>query len=206
MKKSKELLLHKGILIGIGVLLIYGIAVATIGGSFWDKVAQYTADRVEIPVLSEEPLIGALTSPDIQSLYLSVNGIRDNFFRVPLIQGSSTICSAVSPVGTSTLIYGVISIKTSTTTIAYYDIARATNNNTATTTTLGSTQNVVANGYTVIVASTSPATANLLIPGSVIGGSQYYVNVKGSFGDSSGTTAPNMAPVGYCQFVFREID
>ena len=66
-----------------------------------------------------ERIVGAISSPDIQSSYLSVNGLTHEYRRESLTLSTTTVCALKSPAATSTLLYGSMAMTRSATGTAY---------------------------------------------------------------------------------------
>ena len=127
----------------LGAVLVVVIVIATIGAYMFPKVQQ--------------PL-GALSSPDIQSSYLSVNGVSRWYESRSLNQASTTICAMKSPTATSTLVSGSVKLTTGTTTAIALELAKSTSFAATTTrisyAVLGAGEQVT---LTAFVASTTAA-------------------------------------------------
>lgn len=157
----------------------------------------------------EKQSLGALSSPDISSPYLSFGGVRRWAARGSLNQASTTLCSITSPVGTSTLVSAPFSVTTGTSTAMSIEIAKSTTSNTATTTRLAYT--IIAAGDRITVdgaitaTSTEADTQGILRSkdaNNLVFGSQQNLNFKiGGIGLSP--TANSF--VGSCQGVFEQV-
>ena len=123
----------------IGVALVAVLIIATIGGYYFPKVL---------------PPFGAVSSPDIQSSYLSVDGLVHEYRRTVLTQATTTVCALKSPSATSTLVYGNMTMVNAATGTAYtMGFVKSPNTGTSTT--------AVSGAGTTKFATTSPA-ANAL--------------------------------------------
>jgi len=80
-----------------------------------------------------ERIVGAVSSPDVQSSYLSVNDVRSWYESRSLNQASTTICSMKSPSATSTLVSGSVKLTTGTTTAIALELAKDTTPSATTT-------------------------------------------------------------------------
>lgn len=150
------------------------LAVVVIWGSFFAPVQNS---------INETTHVGSVASPDINSPYYSVGGVRTwKQHSGVLNQASTTICSIQSPVSTSTLVYADLQLTTGTTTTILIDLAKD-NTFAATTTKIGSSYTVTGGAYATIVGSTTPSTSAgsdslLFSPGQ-------YFNVK--YGGAQGS-------------------
>jgi hypothetical protein len=193
MKNQKTLVVFVAILIIIATL---------VGVSYPKTPADISVDRIVSEVKSKLNL-GALTSPDIQSSYLSVNGSRTWYNRVPVRTASSTLCTIKSPAATSTIAHASVALTTTASYVTQYLLGHDNTGNNATTTSLGSIMAVAANAKLVYVAS---STVNDLFTGITNYGSvppNSFVN----FNLSTSTTGASAtyAPAGYCHVDFREL-
>ena len=140
--------------------------------------------------------LGAMPGPVITSPCLTINGVNTCYKSLGLARGTSTPCAIKSPSATSTLMVGSISFTTATTIASFIEIGRATNP-TATTTKIGDSFTIAANGTATMIASSSGSSvaneAATKFPPNT-----YFV-VKMGLG--TGLTAN---PVGKCQAVFVE--
>lgn len=119
------------------------------------------------------PSFGSLTSPDIASRYLSVNDSTTYYNAVPLKvattttasanRSTNTICSILSPVATSTLVFGSTSFTYSTTSASEIGMGIGGTNPYATTTAIGTVNKIAANGKITLIASSTPATGTAVI-------------------------------------------
>lgn len=82
-----------------------------------------------------ESKLGALTGPDLFVPYLAINEVKSYYTRVPFSQGTSTICSVLSP-ATTTLSRAKVSLTTATTSDLYVNVGRGTGSEDFGTTTL----------------------------------------------------------------------
>lgn len=117
--------------------------------------------------------VGAVSSPDVQSPYLTVGGVRTWFGSMNIRTSSTTICSFQSPVSTSTLTFADVQFLTGSSTALQFDIARDTSPS-ATTTKIGTSWTLSAGSFGTIVASTSPSAldSTLIFPPNT------YLNIK----------------------------
>ena len=143
----------KYVLIGLGVLIILGL------GMYYPK---------NNPVIQQVTEYVGGNSNYIGDCYNN-NGVEECYYRTPLNFASSTICSIKSPLATSTLLFGSVTLTTGTTTAFIIDIARAAKTNTtATTTLLDATLNVPTTGLGTFLASTTPIANIIFAPGQYL--------------------------------------
>lgn len=173
------------------VLIVMAIIAIGAYGLLKESPKQVSVDEVVKQVKAE---LGSVSGPDIQSSYLSVNGVTRHFNSVQLTQGSTTLCAIKSPNATSTLVSGAINFSRGTTTASIVEMAKSTTF--ATTTLLIGTYPIPANQLATIVASTTPLTQGTY----VFGPNQYFV-VKWAV-DNGGYGAGTV-PTGLCQATFE---
>lgn len=168
-------------------VLTVGVASSLFLGITNKQSVEFLADR-PAPVQVRET-VGAITSPNIPSTYLSWNGVTLNHRRTDTLTAATTTpCALQSPTeATSTLVYASVRLTTSSTTATRVVLAKSTSFN-ATTTELAA-RDVAANNQLTLVATTSPSTMDNLVfaPG------QYLVmGIQGAGGTAG------LAPVGVC--------
>lgn len=156
----------------VAIVLTCGVAFATLH-----------TEKVEAPSTS----LGAVSSPDIPSPYVSWGGVRNWAGHTDVLANASTTCSIQSPAATSTLDYASISFVTASTSALQIEFGSDTTGF-ATTTRIGNLLTLAASSQGTFVASTTNAANSPLIfaPNT-------YMNVKIG-GGGVGTTA-----VGNCQ-------
>lgn len=88
--------------------------------------------------------LGALSSPDIPSPYISVGGLSMYSRRSPMVAATTTLCAIQSPASTSTLVMAGFQITTGTGTAATIDIGTSTTAF-STTTNLSAANSIAAN-------------------------------------------------------------
>lgn len=142
------------------------------------------------------PVFGALTGPDISSPYLSINGIRRTYSRMPFSQATTTPCRFQQPAGKAYLEFAVANITTATTTsTGVWTIATSTASVPfATTTPLLTAFSIAPNSSTTIVLV---GTTTVGVTGRSWGGTDWLV-----FGVSGapGTNYTNgFTYQGYCE-------
>lgn len=136
----------------IKVVLSVAVVIA-IAGSYMFPQVQRIVERQ----------IGSVSSPDIQSDYLTVNGLRTESRSLAFGVGTTTPCVVRAPIdATSTLAYASLSItnasSTATTWAVGKDIATTYANGEAATTTVLTQFPALASGaFGTMVASTSPS-------------------------------------------------
>lgn len=147
----------KNILIGVvGVILGCGATLA-----------------VYHPTPTVQPKVGAISSPDIPSPYLSWGGVRSWAGHTDILANASTSCSFQSPNATSSLDYASFTIGASTTANAIIIEMGVANDPNSTTTLIGTKYSLAASNQVTVVASTSNATG----AGIVFAPNQYF-NIK----------------------------
>lgn len=135
-------------------------------------------------------------SPDLYSPYFNINGVKNFYNSVGLVQATTTICSIKSPSATSTLGFASVQFETASTSATYVELGRATTRY-ATTTSIN-IYTVGASAKASIVASSTGSVAGnaTIFPPST------YFNVKTSW--ATAATALTV-PVGRCQAVFTQL-
>lgn len=105
-------------------LTIAGIVIALILGVF----AITKDSKVVQNITNNTPLekVGALSSPNIISPYLAVNGVREEYRRADFITSSTTLCRLDFPVGSSTPIYFGVNSGTGANVAIAYDVSTST--------------------------------------------------------------------------------
>lgn len=131
------------------ILIVSIVILVTVG------LVGFSLGRITSPQIQTQTQKFGGTSPDISSPYISVGGLRQWYAQTTnLIQASTTVCTLISPIATSTLEEASIFESVSSTTASDVDLGMSTNP-TATTTILGSAS-VAANGsFSIAVASTT---------------------------------------------------
>ncbi len=142
---------------------------------------------------------GSTASPDIQSPYYSVGGMRAWRQRSDsLVQATTTVCAIQSPPATSTLMFASLKLSVSSTTASTVTVAKAAT--AFATSTLMGTASVSANAQaTVVVSTTTPVLTSTIVVDPIItfAPSQYLV-----FGMAGGTG--NFSPTGDCEASWLE--
>lgn len=153
----------------------------------------FVAQRpVEVAVTAPEGTYGALSGPDIPSLYLkwgAGQGIRILPTANALTTGTTTVCSILSPAATSTLRSVGVQLTTSTTTSGVFTIAKGNHSNASTT--LIAQAPIVANAPLFLNGSTTADSIISIAPNT-------YINFSMSGG------AGTFSPVGVCHATFEE--
>lgn len=104
------------------------------------------------------PSFGSVTGPNIDSSYLSVNGVITEYRSQPMNQATTTVCALRAPTNaTSTLKAGIVSFRVSSTTASTVTIGKATTP--FATTTLIRTVSIAANGQSTFPIASTSATA-----------------------------------------------
>lgn len=142
----------------------------------------------------EKPL-GAVSSPDIPSPYISYGGLIHWANAVQLNTATNTLCSIQSPAATSTLVYASVFF-TSTTSPSLVQISKGTTISGTSTSALSSATPFAANQGGYVVASTSvDSLAGTLVfaPNQFLVVQQFGVAVPGT-----------MSPTGQCSAEFLQ--
>lgn len=116
--------------------------------------------------------VGAISSPDIPSPYLSWGGVRSWAGHTDILTNASTSCSFQSPNATSSLDYASITIASTTSNAIIIEMGVANDPN-STTTLIGTKYSLAASTMLTIVASTSNAAG----AGILFAPNQYF-NIK----------------------------
>jgi hypothetical protein len=156
------------------------VAGLTVGG----YIAGNNSKVVEVKpveVRTQVQSLGALTSPDIPSPYISVGAVQEWYAKQPsLTQATTTVCALESPSGTSTLQSFTIKLDVSSTTASRVTLAKAATPY-ATTTILAEAA-VSANAKSTLTATSTTMTE------LVFGPNQYaVVGMAGGIGTFSPT-------------------
>ncbi len=170
------------------IVAVIVVALAILGSIFLIGRGGSNTNPTPTPTVTP-PAPGAVSSADIFSPYLCVNGVCEFFNRKAFNQASTTICSIKSPNATSTLRRPAgVTMAVSTTSASILTIARAATPF-ATTTLIGSALGIAANAQANFVAST---TATQDASGAAIFPPNTYLNF--SLQGNPGT----YSPVGSC--------
>ena len=146
--------------------------------------------------VSNQP-VGAVSSPDINSPYMSFGGVRSWAGHTEsLTQATTTVCAIQSPAATSSLRFAGVRFTVSSTTAARITLAKALTYN-STTTSLG-VADLVAGAPATVIASTTGANFATLDGASTFGPNQWFV-----VGMSGGTGT--FSPTGSCSAQWTEI-
>lgn len=138
---------------------------------------------------------GSVTGPNIDSSYLSVNGVTTEFRGQRMYQATTTVCALRAPTNaTSTLRNGNVFFGVSSTTASTVTVAKATS--AFATTTLIRTVSIAANGLaTFPIASTSAVALSQAQADLTFAPGEYLVvGMAGGIGTFS--------PTGTCQAEF----
>lgn len=174
--------MNKNILSGIGIVAIIGLLLI---GAFKTQTVV-----VETP---KQPLSG-VSSPDIQSPYLTVGGVTHWYAHTEaLTQATTTVCALQSPAATSTMTSANITFVVSSTTATTITLARSPSAFSTTTypTNLG-TINIAANSIGTAIASTTGI--GIFTP------NQWFVV------SMAGGTAGTFSPTGVCQATWQQLN
>ena len=115
------------------------------------------------------PIFGAIASPDIQSPYISINGVRTSSYgrSETFIQSSTTLCSFEAPAATSTVanrnvsIYFEIASSTQATLLSVVRSQSPSGISTSTDTQIGNDIIIDTTGNLLVQASTTGITTNV---------------------------------------------
>lgn len=148
--------------------------------------------------------LGSIAGPDMPYSYIkwgAGNGVRVWPTAARLTQASTTVCSIISPLSTSTLESAGIKVDTASSTATILEIGQSSNP-TATTTLIGGTYHIAAGGQAFVQASTSPTSSTVFAPST-------YLVFKMQGGVTNGDTATaaqaaGFLPTGACQASFTE--
>lgn len=167
---NKSIILKSGVIVAVILVLVI--------------VFSKNKNTEKIITIPNYPNYGALSTPDLPT-DISQGGMRTRAVHVPIYSlglSTTTLCSIQSPVATSTLIHGSVTITTGTSTALQLEIAKSTSPN-ATTTVLNST--IFGTGVTMGTLIASSTLTNGADPSLVFSPNQYLV-VK--YGGTSGAT------------------
>jgi len=166
------------------VALILGI-VAVVGGGVIKEITQ----------------IGSVVGPDNPGFnHWSIGGITTHYKEQGAFTSTTTICSLKSPAASSTLVFASVKFTTSSTTASRIYIGKGAAPN-ATTSELGN-GTIAANGYGIVVASTSPLTAGQ-DDIRVFAPSQ-YLNFSMATAQGTAANIGTFSPVAKCKAVWIE--
>lgn len=151
--------------------------------------------------------LGALAGPDIPSGYLrwgGGNGVRVWPTGRALTQGTTTVCSILSPAATSTLLSAGLKLDVASSSATLVEFGQSTSVPTATTTRIGTAYVVAGGASAFIAASTSPTTG-----ATTVFAPNTYLNIKVQGGVTLGDSATaagaaGFVPTGACQATFEE--
>ena len=174
---------------GVFVALIVGVLALMKGPS----VVQGPPGADGKPI---EVVAGALSSPDIQSPYLSFGNVRAWGSGSDFRTGTSTLCAIQSPAATSTLVSATLRMDSLPYELTDVVIARGTTAF-ATSTILAFKDVFTTSELGYLVATTTLTT---LVDGIVLPNS--FINFRYS---TTTVVNANFQPTGKCSVVFREI-
>lgn len=176
-------------------LIVAGVVVALLlgGFSFFSGGGADGRDGAN----GRDGTFAAFPGPELDSPFLSVNGLRTHYYSSGLSQTSTTVCSFRTPAATSTLVHASLQIRTGTTTDLFWEIGKATTG-TATTTSLG----VFTNAGIEMTMLASTTVISDLANSRTVFAPRDFLNFKyGTVGSESGST--NVL-VGSCRAEFIE--
>lgn len=169
--------------------LIIVLVAVLLGFSIFGLVNLFKQD-VQIPA-------GAIASPDFQSTWYSVGGVREWKYQTSMASATSTVCSFLSPATPSVLESFSATFTSVPTYATAYMVGSGTKN--ATTTSVIAVANIALPGSATASLSTVASSSRPILAGST------YVNMNYSTSTSVTLTASTFAIAGRCQVVFREI-
>lgn len=146
-------------------------------------------------VKSPAPL-RAISSPEINSPYVSFNGQTHWYSKGNFAQATTTVCAVQSPAATSTLELASVVFNVSSTSASVVTLAKAAT--AFATTTILSNQSIAANAQATIMASSSPLLATGAVNDLVFAPNQWFVV---SMAGGAGTFSPS----GTCQTEFIQL-
>ena len=180
----------KNVLVSAGVALL----VAVLGFAYFgptEKVIERTIEK-----------IGAFPGPEIDSPFISVNGLRSHYYDSPFLVSSSTLCSFRAPVNsTTTLAFASAQINTASTAALFFEWGRGTTY-TSTTTSLGVVSLAARLRATIIASTTGTVTDAPEDDSIVIPPGQYINFVYGISPCVDGSVCTTLA--GRCKVQLRE--
>ena len=173
--------LFKGLTVGLGVLAI-------VFGTLYFATPNQT--------IVNNPPFGAVSGPDIDSPYVRLNGHYIFSYHSTLKQATTTVCSYKSPPATTTLTFGSVQFNTASSAVATaVEFGYHATSPSATTTRIGSVQNITA-GFkaTILASSTATALGFAVIPPNS------FINIKALALDTviPQTDSVGFVPVGTC--------
>lgn len=139
--------------------------------------------------------LGALSSPDIPSPYLTFGGVRRWAYNIAMTQGTTTPCIIPAPAATSTLVKASVTVQVASSTAQTITIAKNAGNLNASTTLIAAAT-LAGNGQGTLVASSTPTGALLDGTNTFAPSANLVVTMTGGQGTSN--------PVGRCIGVFEE--
>ncbi len=145
----------------------------------------------------DSPRVGALSSPDISSPYLSFGGVRQWAATESFVQATTSLCAIQAPAATTTLEAATARIDFSTTSVAVIEIGNATNAFATTTLLARFNMGASATNLNLVATTTATALVDRIVPPNS------WINVK--MGTTNLGGAAGNIPTGRCNVVFREI-
>jgi len=171
---------------GLPVLASVVLAVVAVSAFGFGGTKTETVVREVVKEIREEPNLGALSSPNIISQYLSVNDVRSWYGHTDSLNAASTtVCAFQGPAATSTATWAV-KLDSSSTTASILQFGTGAFS-TATTTRSGTDVAVGANAKAAAFASTT-----IIAPYGWV-----TVGMRGGTGTHT--------PTGACSAIFTEI-
>lgn len=139
-----------------------------------------------LPTKVQERIVGAVASPELQSPYFTVDGVKHEYRSSPIRTATTTPCAFRSPTATSTLLSASLQVKVASSTATVWTVAKA-NSPYATTTAINSfTLASALQGTFVQMGTTSPGAADASV--STIAPNTYIVWGLAGIGSSYDST------------------
>lgn len=170
----------KKVLIGVAIVVVVALGVIFPRGN---------------SVVNQITQLGAVSGPEINSPFLTVNGVETWFYKQPMKQATTSICQLITPPYRTVLVPFSLTAEFTTSSTSASNVVIATSSAFSTaTTTLIAQRAIGANLGAAVVATTSTAS---LIDGVFAASTWINVSMAGGIGTFS--------PVGNCQAMFRKI-
>lgn len=181
------------------ILTVFGVVAALVLGVF-----NITNTPETVTVVEKVPVeVGAVSGPDILSPYFSVGGARFWAANQTMQTGTTTVCSIQSPVATSTLVSGTVSLSVSSTTASTVTVARQTQGFSTTTrdfnNSLIRTVSIGANAQGQFQMATTSLTALADAQASQVYAPNSYIVVTMAGGVGT------FSPAGTCTALFQQM-
>lgn len=192
MKNSKTLVALVAILIIIAIGFAY---------KYPKSSETLSVDKV-VSEVKEKLKFGSVSGPDIQSPYLSVDGVTTWYVKQPVRTATSTLCSIKTPAATSTIKHLSANLSTTASYATQYLWGMDTAANNATTTSLAS---IIGAGAGKAMVYQASSTVNDLFTGYYHGTVPPNVYLNLNLSTSTAGASATYAPAGNCVAVFTEL-